>query len=154
MTNKFPFSHTVNEKLPLTRSPIRPPPPSASRARLLALRAVPLLLLPAIYLSDTYSPFNTGISQLVGALEPPPSLPLLAHPGASCPVQHEMKDVPSWKPEEDQEYIKLAIERLQGAVQIVSPPGGGAMRSLANEVDAGDADATSWLWGGREDFCA
>lgn len=42
---------------------------------------------------------------------------------AKCPVQVEPRNVgPDWKPHEQDGYKELAVERLQGAVQVVRPP--------------------------------
>ncbi|GAA6033233.1 hypothetical protein JCM8097_003008 [Rhodosporidiobolus ruineniae] len=104
------------ETLPLASPPSSPPRSSSSPKRLAAL----LLLLPAaLWLSV---PTDKAFSLLPGCAHHRQLD--LAHPldsvkGGACPVQPEPINVgDDWKPEEDEAYVKLAVERLQGSVRI------------------------------------
>lgn len=66
---------------------------------------------------------------LLPSLSVPDLSRLAAIPGAlskshdaTCPAQVPALDVGrTWNPEEDEDYVKLATERLQGALRIVRP---------------------------------
>ncbi|GAA5900928.1 hypothetical protein JCM6882_005981 [Rhodosporidiobolus microsporus] len=109
-----PLSMGKQESLPLASSPPPALSPSSTRRRLAAL----LLLLPAAMwlavpadkaysLLPHCSHFRNAESKA------------LALAGASCPAQPDaLAKGDDWKPEEDKDYVDLAVRRLQGAVQI------------------------------------
>jgi Gly-Xaa carboxypeptidase len=106
---------TAVEQLPLAVSP--PPSSSPSRSRQLAAL---LFLVPAAFWLTVSS--GTALSYLPGCSHHNKQalLTSAALAGAVCPVQPEPLNVGvDWKPEDDAEYVKKAVERLQGAVRIV-----------------------------------
>ncbi|GAA5972509.1 hypothetical protein JCM11641_001876 [Rhodosporidiobolus odoratus] len=106
------------ETLPLASPSSPSPPPSRTRYRLAAL----LLLLPAAFFFSTppyrSTPLVSGCSRTRAAFDLFSPAPAIVK-GAKCPVQPEPKGLgQDWKPDEDEEYVKMAVGRLQGSVRI------------------------------------
>ncbi|ORY76000.1 vacuole protein [Leucosporidium creatinivorum] len=93
-----------------------PLPSSSSRGRQLALSLAPLFLLPLLYSSGVTKSLTRLSSYISPSQEP---TVLVSKPIASCPVQVEPRSIGvDWRPEDDKEYVRKAVERLQGAVRI------------------------------------
>lgn len=127
----------VNEKLPLPLDSYQRRAPPATAARFKWLAAIAALSLNVYCITQATSLRSLFLQPFTRSIRVDTELATTAtsyKPAASCPVQVEPRNIgEDWRPEDDQEYVKLAVERLQGAVQIVSPPvprPKGAMRLL------------------------
>lgn len=111
----------MSEKLPLHQpSPTAAPSKRAPLARLLLAGA----LISYIAYTSLATPNRLGDAALsiIDNLQPVPAS-LKGDKGASCPVQYDFpgEKEKTWNPEEDKEYVEMAVEKLRGAVRIVSP---------------------------------
>ncbi|GAA5821772.1 hypothetical protein JCM11251_001018 [Rhodosporidiobolus azoricus] len=99
--------------LPLASSPS---PHSSRHTGNLRLAALILLLPIAVWLSVPADTVNSLFSHCSHHTSPVDKLSLVA---AKCPAQPTpLSKGQDWKPEEDGEYVKRAVERLQGAVRV------------------------------------
>ena len=79
---------------------------------------VTFMVCAALY-AVTQLRFGPATSTLASLFAPPSQL--LGRPGVSCPAQSPALKLGSdWDPSFDEKYTALAVERLAGAVQIVS----------------------------------
>lgn len=101
----------MKEALPLLPAPSPAPTPRPSRRAPLAL----LVLLPLALALSTLSP--------VSVFSDGPQRQISKKHGGQCPAQPEPRNIGrDWWPEKEDGYAARAVERLAGAVQIVSLP--------------------------------